>query len=43
MEISFCLINTYQGEAKESDYESDYESVRIRPKWTPAGSDVEVN
>ena len=24
-------------EARESDYESDYDAVKIRPKWTPAG------
>ena len=28
-------------EARESDYESDYDTLRFRPKWTPAGSDVE--
>lgn len=24
-------------ETKESDYESDYDGTKIRPKWTPAG------
>ena len=28
------------GEAKGSDYESDYEGTRIRPKWTPCGGDA---
>ncbi|XP_063235498.1 titin isoform X2 [Bacillus rossius redtenbacheri] len=29
------------GEFKESDYESDYESMRFKPKWVPGGSDSE--
>lgn len=29
------------GEFRESDYESDYEGVRIKPKWTPGGSDTD--
>lgn len=27
--------------ARESDYESDYDGAKIRPRWTPAGSDAE--
>ncbi|CAL1681896.1 unnamed protein product [Lasius platythorax] len=30
-----------QGQFRESDYESDVDSGRIRPKWTPADSDTE--
>lgn len=30
-----------QGQFRESDYESDADSSRIRPKWTPADSDTE--
>ncbi|XP_065571252.1 titin-like isoform X3 [Artemia franciscana] len=30
-----------KGESRESDYESDIEHLRFRPKWTPAGSDTE--
>lgn len=30
-----------QGQFRESDYESDVDSSRIRPKWTPADSDTE--
>ncbi|KAL3275186.1 hypothetical protein HHI36_019955 [Cryptolaemus montrouzieri] len=29
------------GEFRESDYESDVENVRIKPKWAPSGSDTE--
>ena len=29
------------GGARESDYESDYDGVKFRPRWTPAGSDAE--
>lgn len=29
------------GGARESDYESDYDGAKIRPRWTPAGSDAE--
>lgn len=29
------------GEFRESDYESEVESAKIRPKWTPGGSDTE--
>lgn len=29
------------GEFRESDYESEVESARIRPKWAPSGSDTE--
>ncbi|XP_066996542.2 titin isoform X1 [Anabrus simplex] len=29
------------GEFRESDYESDYESMRIKPKWTPGNSDTD--
>ncbi|KAJ4429610.1 hypothetical protein ANN_21796, partial [Periplaneta americana] len=28
-------------EFRESDYESDYESMRIKPKWTPGNSDTD--
>lgn len=30
-----------QGQFRESDYESDVDSGRIRPKWAPADSDTE--
>lgn len=30
-----------QGQFRESDYESDVDSRKIRPKWTPADSDTE--
>lgn len=30
-----------RGEFRESDYESEVESTRIRPKWIPSGSDTE--
>jgi len=30
-----------QGHFRESDYESDVDSSRIRPRWTPADSDTE--
>jgi len=30
-----------QGQFQESDYESDVDSSRIRPKWVPADSDTE--
>lgn len=30
-----------QGQFRESDYESDIDSSRIRPKWAPADSDTE--
>lgn len=30
-----------QGQFRESDYESDVDAGRIRPKWTPADSDTE--
>ncbi|XP_014485705.1 PREDICTED: uncharacterized protein LOC106750117 isoform X2 [Dinoponera quadriceps] len=30
-----------QGQFRESDYESDVDSSRIRPKWAPADSDTE--
>ncbi|XP_067210497.1 uncharacterized protein zormin isoform X3 [Linepithema humile] len=30
-----------QGQFRESDYESDVDSNKIRPKWTPANSDTE--
>ena len=29
------------GYSRESDYESDYDGAKIRPRWTPAGSDAE--
>lgn len=29
------------GEFRESDYESEIESARIKPKWAPSGSDTE--
>jgi hypothetical protein len=29
------------GEFRESDYESDYEGARIKPRWTPGNSDTE--
>jgi hypothetical protein len=29
------------GEFRESDYESDYEGTRIKPKWTPGDSDTD--
>lgn len=29
------------GEFRESDYESEVEGTRIRPKWAPSGSDTE--
>nr|CAD7455194.1 unnamed protein product [Timema tahoe] len=29
------------GEFRESDYESDYESMHIRPKWVPGDSDTD--
>lgn len=29
------------GNLRESDYESDYDGAKIRPRWTPAGSDAE--
>lgn len=29
------------GEFRESDYESEVEGARIRPKWAPSGSDTE--
>jgi hypothetical protein len=29
------------GEFRESDYESDYEGVRIKPKWAPGDSDTD--
>jgi hypothetical protein len=29
------------GEFRESEYESDYEGARIKPKWTPGGSDTD--
>ncbi|XP_044767054.1 muscle M-line assembly protein unc-89 isoform X5 [Coccinella septempunctata] len=29
------------GEFRESDYESDVENVRIKPKWAPSGSDTD--
>lgn len=29
------------GCSRESDYESDYDGVRFKPRWTPAGSDAE--
>ena len=29
------------GYTRESDYESDYDGAKIRPRWTPAGSDAE--
>ncbi|KAK4037071.1 hypothetical protein OUZ56_029111 [Daphnia magna] len=29
------------GCSRESDYESDYDGAKIRPRWTPAGSDAE--
>ncbi|PNF38128.1 hypothetical protein B7P43_G14606, partial [Cryptotermes secundus] len=29
------------GEFRESDYESDYEGARIKPKWTPGNSDTD--
>ncbi|XP_066257895.1 uncharacterized protein [Euwallacea similis] len=30
-----------RGEFRESDYESEVESARIKPKWRPGGSDTE--
>jgi hypothetical protein len=27
--------------SRESNYESDYDVAKIRPRWTPAGSDAE--
>ncbi|KAL0100113.1 hypothetical protein PUN28_019517 [Cardiocondyla obscurior] len=30
-----------QGQFRESDYESDIDTSKIRPKWTPADSDTE--
>lgn len=30
-----------RGESRESDYESDLEGAKIRPRWTPAGSESE--
>ena len=29
------------GGARESDYESDYDGAKIRPRWTPAGSETD--
>lgn len=29
------------GEFRESDYESDYEGARIKPRWTPGNSDTD--
>lgn len=33
--VSFCLLLFILGEFRESDYESEVESARIRPLWTP--------
>ncbi|KAK9882441.1 hypothetical protein WA026_021472 [Henosepilachna vigintioctopunctata] len=29
------------GESRETDYESDIENIKIKPKWAPSGSDTE--
>lgn len=31
-----------RGEFRESDYESEVESAKIKPKWTPGGSDADA-